>query len=129
MNEIKKKELAENLTDEEKKVLLEYGTEIPFSGEYVEEKSQGTYNCKLCGNPLFKSDAKFNSGTGWPSFDQVIEGSVNYNEDNSNGMSRNEISCAKCGGHLGHVFPDGPKETTGERFCINSVCLNLEKKD
>lgn len=119
---------VEHLTDDEKKVLLEHGTEMPFSGEYVDEKSTGTYNCKLCGNALFSSDTKFDSGSGWPSFDKAIEGSINYNEDKSNGMSRNEVSCAKCNGHLGHVFPDGPKETTGERYCINSVCLNLDKK-
>ena len=128
MNDDQKKIMAEKLNSEERKVLLEHGTEMPFSGEYVDEKSEGVYNCKLCGNALFKSDAKFDSGTGWPSFDQAIEGSIRFNEDSSHGMSRNEVTCAKCDGHLGHMFPDGPKETTGERFCINSVCLDLDKK-
>lgn len=128
MDENKKNELAENLTEEERNVLLDHGTEAPYSGEYNDEKREGTYNCKLCGNPLFISDRKFDSGSGWPSFDKAIEGSINFNEDMSHGMSRNEVTCAKCDGHLGHMFPDGPKETTGERFCINSVCLNLKEE-
>jgi peptide-methionine (R)-S-oxide reductase len=120
---------TDHLTEEEKKVLLESKTEVPFSGEYVGEKSKGTYNCKLCGSALFSSDAKFDSGSGWPSFDQAIEGTIRPNEDRSYGMNRNEVSCANCGGHLGHMFTDGPKETTGERFCINSVSLDLKKKE
>lgn len=127
MDEKTKQNIIDNLSDIEKKVLIGHETEAPFSGEYVDEKRDGTYNCKLCGNSLFTSDTKFDYGSGWPSFDQAIEGSVQYNEDKSHGMSRNEVSCSKCGGHLGHIFSDGPKETTGERFCINSVCLNLKE--
>ena len=83
--------------------------------------------CKVCGNPLFASDAKFDSGTGWPSFDQALSGAVKYEHDEKYGMKRTEVMCAKCDSHLGHVFDDGP-ETTGKRFCMNSVCLDLEEK-
>lgn len=124
MNE---EDIKKKLTPEEYKILREKGTEAPFSGKYLHEKSDGTYNCKVCGNPLFASDAKFDSGTGWPSFDTALPASVKYEEDNSMGMKRTEIMCAKCGSHLGHMFPDGPTET-GERYCLNSVCLDLEKK-
>jgi peptide-methionine (R)-S-oxide reductase len=116
-----------SLTAEEYHVLREKGTEAPFSGEYVHEKADGTYECKACGNPLFSSDAKFDSGTGWPSFDQAIEGSIAEHHDGTLGMSRTEITCARCGSHLGHVFDDGPT-ATGKRYCINSVCLDLEQK-
>lgn len=122
-----KEDLKRKLSPEEYKVLVERGTEAPFSGKYLKEKSDGTYVCKVCGNPLFKSDTKFDSGTGWPSFDSAIEGAVKTAIDNSLGMERTEILCAKCGSHLGHVFDDGPKETTGKRYCINSVCLDLKK--
>jgi peptide-methionine (R)-S-oxide reductase len=115
------------LTPEEYKVLREKGTEAPFSGEYVHEKADGTYECKACGNPLFSSDAKFDSGTGWPSFDHALPGAVETHRDSSHGMERIEITCARCGGHLGHVFEDGPTKT-GKRYCINSVCLDLEEK-
>jgi peptide-methionine (R)-S-oxide reductase len=116
------------LTPEQYKVLREKGTEAPFTGEYVSEKADGTYACAACGNPLFSSDAKFDSGTGWPSFDQALPGAVETHVDNDHGMVRTEITCARCGSHLGHVFDDGPKETTGKRYCINSVCLDLEEK-
>ncbi len=115
----------EKLTPEQYKVLREKGTEAPFSGKLKEGK--GTYNCVACGNPLFSTDAKFESGTGWPSFDQAIPGSVTTISDTSHGMVRSEITCAKCGSHLGHVFDDGPTET-GKRYCLNSVCLDLEEK-
>jgi peptide-methionine (R)-S-oxide reductase len=120
---------TEHLTEEEKRVLLNHGTEMPFSGEYIDEGSEGAYNCKLCGSTLFSSDAKFDSGSGWPSFDQAVEGAVRFNEDGSHGMSRKEVTCKNCDGHLGHMFTDGPKETTGKRFCINSVCLDFEKRE
>lgn len=115
------------LTSEQFHVLREKGTEQPFSGKYVHEKKEGTYNCAACGNPLFSSDTKFDSGTGWPSFDQALDGAVRYEQDSSLGTERTEVLCAKCGSHLGHVFDDGPA-TTGKRYCMNSVCLNLEEK-
>ncbi len=124
MNE---EEIKNKLTAEEYHVLREKGTEAPGTGKYLHEKAEGTYNCKVCANPLFASDAKFDSGTGWPSFDQAIEGAVKYEHDNVYGMERTEVLCANCNSHLGHVFDDGP-ETTGKRFCMNSVCLNLEAK-
>ena len=120
-------EIKKMLTPEEYKVLREKGTEAPFSGEYVHEKADGTYECKVCGNPLFSSDAKFDSGTGWPSFDQALPGAIEQHRDSSHGMERTEITCGRCGSHLGHVFDDGPTKT-GKRYCINSVCLDLEEK-
>ena len=120
-------ELKKKLTDEEYKVLRQKGTEAPFSGKYVYEKSSGTYNCRVCGNHLFSSTAKFDSGTGWPSFDQALPNAVEYKDDNSHGMVQTEITCMRCGSHLGHVFDDGPSET-GKRYCLNSVCLDLEEK-
>jgi peptide-methionine (R)-S-oxide reductase len=100
-------------------------TEMPFTGEYYKHFEDGVYVCAACGNPLFRSDAKFDSECGWPSFDQAIKNSVVYKEDNSHGMQRTEVMCAKCGGHLGHVFDDGPQETTGNRFCTNSVSIEF----
>lgn len=120
-------EIKQKLTPEQYNILREKGTEVPFSGKYVHEKTRGKYSCFVCGSPLFSSDAKFDSGTGWPSFDRAIPGAVKYTRDNSFGMSRTEITCAKCNSHLGHVFSDGPTQT-GKRYCINSVCLNLEKE-
>ena len=105
------------------------GTEAPFTGKYVDEKKKGMYVCSNCGLELFSSDTKFNSGTGWPSFDQaIIREHVKLIEDTSHGMSRVEVRCARCDAHLGHVFNDGPKETTGERFCINSCSLDLKEE-
>jgi len=120
-------EWKQMLTPEEYRVLREKGTEMAFTGEYVHEKADGTYECRACGNPLFDSAAKFDSGTGWPSFDSAIEGAVETHRDSSHGMERTEITCARCGSHLGHVFDDGPTKT-GKRYCINSVCLDLEEK-
>ena len=120
-------ELKAKLTPEEYSVLRKGGTEAPFTGAYVHTKEKGMYACKVCGNQLFSSDTKFDSGTGWPSFDNAIPGSVVLLEDSSHGMRRTEVRCAKCGSHLGHVFDDGP-ESTGKRYCINSVCLDLEKE-
>lgn len=120
--EINEEELKQRLTSEEYEVLRNKGTEPPFSGKLLHDERDGTYKCKVCGQDLFNSDAKFDSGTGWPSFDKAIKGSVVETEDNSHGMIRTEITCSKCGSHLGHVFPDGPTET-GKRYCLNSVCL------
>jgi peptide-methionine (R)-S-oxide reductase len=106
------------------RVAINKGTEAPFVGELLKEERQGDYLCAVCGNPLFKSGAKFDSGTGWPSFDQSISGSTKEISDTSHGMSRTEVVCAKCDAHLGHVFPDGPTET-GSRYCMNSVCLSF----
>lgn len=124
MNE---EELKKKLTKEQYHILREKGTEVSFTGKYVHESKDGMYTCVVCNNQLFSSDAKFDSGTGWPSFDDALHGAVKYVEDGSAGMQRTEIVCAKCGSHLGHVFDDGPTDT-GKRYCINSVCLDLEDK-
>lgn len=113
------------LTPEQYEVLREKGTERPFTGKYVNTFEKGDYVCAACGNVLFHSDAKFHSDCGWPSFDKAIKGSVTYVTDNTFGMTRTEVNCARCGGHLGHVFDDGPKETTGQRFCTNSVSVKF----
>ena len=124
--EIQKSEAQwkKELTPEQFEVLREKGTERPFSGKYVNTFEKGTYVCAGCGNLLFYSDAKFHSDCGWPSFDKAIKGSVTYNNDSSFGMSRTEVNCAKCGGHLGHIFDDGPTKT-GQRFCTNSVSVKF----
>jgi peptide-methionine (R)-S-oxide reductase len=119
-------DFKKKLTPEQYRVLREKGTEMPGSGKYLYEKADGTYACTACGNPLFSSDAKFDSGTGWPSFDQAIPGAIEEIEDNSLGMNRVETICTKCKSHLGHVFNDGPTKT-GKRYCMNSVCLDLKK--
>jgi peptide-methionine (R)-S-oxide reductase len=116
------------LTPEEYEVLRGKGTERPGSGKYLHEKTQGMYTCKACGNELFASDAKFDSGTGWPSFDQALPGAVTFVHDEKYGMNRTEVVCAHCKSHLGHVFEDGPTDT-GKRFCMNSVCLDLKAKE
>jgi peptide-methionine (R)-S-oxide reductase len=124
---MKEEEIKKKLTPEEYHVLREKGTEAPFSGKLLHDKRSGMYVCRVCGKGLFSSDAKFDSGTGWPSFDQAMPGSVREIRDDSHGMSRTEIVCAQCGSHLGHVFDDGPTKT-GKRYCLNSVCLDLEEK-
>lgn len=118
-------EWRKQLTPEQYNVLREKGTELPHTGEYADTFQKGTYVCAACGNVLFNSDSKFHSDCGWPSFDKAIKGSVTYNDDSSFGMTRTEVNCAKCGGHLGHVFDDGPKQTTGQRFCTNSVSIKF----
>jgi peptide-methionine (R)-S-oxide reductase len=120
-----RRKLEAALTPEERDVLLEHGTEAPFCGALLKNKEPGVYCCKLCGLPLFRSGEKFESGTGWPSFTQPFDEShLKYIRDTSYGMERTEIVCARCGGHQGHVFADGPPPT-GLRFCINSVSLEF----
>ncbi len=116
------------LTPEQYRILRQKGTEAPFSGEYAQDHSPGMFACAACGQQLFSSDAKFDSGTGWPSFDQAIPGTIEMYPDDSHGMHRVEVTCTRCGSHLGHVFEDGPRDTTGQRFCINSACLRLQPK-
>ena len=113
------------LTDMEYLVLRKEGTEPAWSSPLNDNKQKGIYTCAGCGTPLFKSEHKFDSGSGWPSFDREIKGNVAYSTDNKLGYTRTEEHCANCGGHLGHVFPDGPRETTGLRHCINGVALDF----
>ncbi len=120
-----RRRLEAALTDAERHVLLEHGTERPFCGAFVDQKQPGTYSCRLCGLPLFRATDKFNSGTGWPSFTSPVDDShLKYVRDASYGMVRTEIRCARCDSHQGHVFPDGPPPT-GQRYCINSVSLRF----
>lgn len=122
-------ERKKQLTPEENHVLFNGGTEAPFTGALLNEHRKGQFLCKVCGTPLFASDTKFESGSGWPSFDQALPGAVEHIEDNSLGMLRTEVRCATCHAHLGHVFDDGPVATTGKRYCMNSICMDFEKED
>lgn len=117
--------LAARLSPDERRILLEHGTERAFCGTLLNNKQAGAYACKLCGLPLFRSDTKFESGTGWPSFNQPFDRAhISYIRDTSYGMVRVEIRCARCDGHLGHVFPDGPPPTR-ERYCLNSEAMDF----
>lgn len=121
-------ELRERLSPEAYAVLREAATERPWSGQYVDEKSDGTYHCAACGAELFDAATKYESHSGWPSFWQAVDSSaVELLTDSAHGMSRTEVRCARCHSHLGHVFDDGPRPT-GQRFCMNSVALDLEKR-
>ena len=123
-----KQEWKKILNSAEFHILREKGTEIPFTGEYLNNKIEGIYLCKGCGNKLFSSNQKFDSGSGWPSFKKPIsDNNIELRLDKSYGMNRTEVLCSLCGSHLGHVFNDGPKPT-GERFCINSLSLDFEEK-
>ncbi len=119
-------EWLDQLGPEAYRILREAGTERPFSGALNKHYEEGIYDCKGCNTPLFTSTSKFDSGCGWPSFDASEEGKVLYIKDSSHGMIRTEILCANCGGHLGHVFNDGPTET-GQRYCVNSLSINFKK--
>ena len=122
-------EWRESLTPEQYEVCREKGTEPAFSGDYWNLKDDGMYTCVVCGEPLFDSDTKYDSGSGWPSFYQPVEGApVDEDVDRKFGMVRTEVKCGKCGAHLGHVFPDGPRPT-GLRYCINSAALDFQDKD
>lgn len=124
-SESERRRLERDLSDEERRVLLQHGTEAPFCGAFLDEKRPGVFTCRLCGLPLFMGGSKFESGTGWPSFTTPFAADhLDYIRDMSFGMERTEIVCARCGAHQGHVFPDGPPPT-GERYCINSVSLEF----
>jgi peptide-methionine (R)-S-oxide reductase len=129
MIELSDSEWRERLTPEQYAVLRGKGTERAFTGAYWDTKDEGLYRCAACGNPLFRSDVKYDSGTGWPSFTEpVAPDAVRYEEDTSYGMRRVEVVCGNCGSHLGHVFEDGPAPA-GQRFCMNSISLDLDRAD
>ena len=125
-----KEEFKAKLSPEQLRILAEKGTERPFTGEYLNNKKDGMYHCAACDNPLFDSETKYDSGSGWPSFYDVVDkGNIELIEDRSHGMHRVEVVCSNCGGHLGHVFEDGPTENTGLRYCINSASLGFKGKE
>lgn len=122
-------EWRKELSDEQFHILREKGTESPWSGALLENKEKGVYECAACGNDLYSSETKYDSGSGWPSFyDPISANAVDFEKDKSFGMTRTEVKCGRCGSHLGHIFPDGP-EPSGQRYCMNSGALNFKKKD
>lgn len=122
-------EWRKSLTSQQYYVLREKGTDRPGDYGYTNFFEKGTYVCAACGAQLFESDSKYKTECGWPSFDDAIPGTVEYTKDYSHGMIRTEITCARCGGHLGHVFDDGPKETTGKRYCVNTTSIKFIKSE
>ena len=120
-------EWKEILTPEQYYILRQKGTDMPGEGGYTKHFEKGTYHCAACDAQLFESGTKYESHCGWPSFDDAIDGAVEYSLDKSHGMIRTEITCTKCGGHLGHVFDDGPRDTTGKRYCVNTTSLRFVK--
>ncbi|MEP5231905.1 MAG: peptide-methionine (R)-S-oxide reductase MsrB [Alloalcanivorax sp.] len=129
LSEEEKQTRAQSLSEEERRILLNQGTEPPFCGGLLDNKDDGTYHCKLCDLPLFTSSAKFESGTGWPSFYEPFDPQhIRELHDSSHGMVRVEIRCARCDGHQGHVFPDGPPPT-GQRYCLNSASMVFKAQD
>ena len=120
-------ELKKKLTPEQYQILRQKGTEAPFTSELLNAHN-GMFACAACGQQLFASDSKFDSGTGWPSFDKALPGAVEFKRDDERGIERTEVTCSNCGSHLGHVFEDGPAATTGKRFCINGACLMHQPK-
>ena len=128
--DISEDELKKKLTPEQYHILREKGTEAPFSGKLLNEKGSGDFVCMACGSVVFKSDTKFDSGSGWPSFnDPANTEAIRLEEDTSMGMKRTEVICANCGSHLGHMFEDAPDQPTGQRFCINSASLDFKPKN
>lgn len=117
------------LTDEEYRILRKAGTETPFTSPLNDIKEAGVFVCAACGNELYETKHKFDSGTGWPSFDRAVENSLAFSSDTKLGYERSELLCGDCGGHLGHIFDDGPKETTGKRHCINGIALKFIPKE
>ena len=127
--QLSEEELKKKLTPEQYYILREKGTEAPFTGKLLNNKGKGMYKCAACGAELFSSDTKFESGSGWPSFyDAARSDAVKLSDDNSHGVHRVEVTCANCGSHLGHLFEDAPHQPTGQRYCINSACLDFEAK-
>ena len=120
-------EWKEILTPEQYHILRQKGTDMPGDGGFTKHFKKGTYHCAACDAQLFESGTKYESHCGWPSFDDAIDGAVEYSLDKSHGMVRTEIICSKCGGHLGHVFDDGPRDTTGKRYCVNTTSLRFVK--